>query len=140
MPGAILNVGSIAGVQPLPGQATYSATKAFVNTFSEALHAELRPHGVSCTALMPGPVVTEFDTVAGMEDMADRLPAPAWLSAEEVARQGVAAMRRGRRTVTPGAANRAISTATRHLPRGVLLPLMARRGSGRMARPRPQVS
>ena len=53
--GAILNVGSIAGCQPIPGNATYAATKAFVNSFSEALHAELRGTGVSCTVVTPGP-------------------------------------------------------------------------------------
>jgi len=58
--GAILNVGSTAGFQPQPIQSTYSATKAFVNAFSEALHEDLRGTGVSCTVIAPGPVDTEF--------------------------------------------------------------------------------
>ena len=122
--GAILNVASIAGAQPVPGQATYGATKAFVVSFSEALHAELAGTGVSCTALCPGPVRTEFPEVAGM----DHIQAPdfVWAGAEEVARAGVEAMVRGRRTVTPGVANRIVSTAGRFAPRSLLLPVAGR--------------
>src|SRR3954453_7912194 len=63
--GAILNVASLAAFQPVPGMATYAATKAFVQSFSEALHAELAGTGVSCTVPAPGPVPTEFGAVAG---------------------------------------------------------------------------
>src|SRR3954454_4054996 len=56
--GAILNVASLAAFQPVPGMANYAATKAFVQSFSEALHAELAGTGVSCTVLAPGPVPT----------------------------------------------------------------------------------
>src|SRR3954453_592 len=66
--GAILNVGSTAGSQPPPRQATYSATKAFVNSFSDALYADLARTGVSVTSLRPGPVTSEFADVAGIED------------------------------------------------------------------------
>jgi len=122
--GAILNVASIAGAQPIPGQATYGATKAFVVSFSEALHAELAGTGVSCTALCPGPVRTEFPEVAGM----DHIQAPdfVWATAEDVARAGIEGMIRGRRTVTPGMANRIVSTAGRFAPRSLLLPVAGR--------------
>ena len=63
--GCVLNVGSIAGFQPGPFMATYYATKAYVNSFSEALHSELRGTGVTVTVLCPGPVATEFAAVAG---------------------------------------------------------------------------
>ena len=66
--GAILNVASLAAFQPLPDMATYAATKAFVQSFSEALHAELAGTGVSCTTLCPGPSPTEFGAVAGPAD------------------------------------------------------------------------
>ena len=66
-PGAVLNVASTAGMQPLPYSAGYSAAKAYVLTFSEALHHELRGSGVTVTALAPGPVSTEFWDVAGWE-------------------------------------------------------------------------
>ena len=62
--GAVLNIASIAGFQPIPGMAVYSATKAFVQTFSEAVHEELHGTGVSCTVLCPGPVPTEWADVA----------------------------------------------------------------------------
>src|SRR5206468_12056392 len=65
--GAILNVASTAGMQPLPYSAGYSAAKAYVLTFSEALHQELRGHGVSVTALAPGPVATDFWQISGWE-------------------------------------------------------------------------
>ena len=64
--GRILNVGSIAGFAPGPNQAVYFATKAFVNSFSQALDHELRPRGVTCTVLTPGYVETGFADVADM--------------------------------------------------------------------------
>ena len=63
--GAILNVASTAAFQPGPKMAVYFATKAFVLSLSEALHEELKPHGVKVTALCPGPTRTEFGDVAG---------------------------------------------------------------------------
>lgn len=63
-PSAVLNVSSIAGFFPLPEMAVYAATKAYVTSFSEALRMELAPHGVTVTALCPGPVPTEFFQVA----------------------------------------------------------------------------
>ena len=62
--GAVLNVASVAAFQPMPGMAVYSATKAFVQTFSEAVHEELHGTGVSCTVLCPGPVPTEWADIA----------------------------------------------------------------------------
>ena len=64
--GGILNVASVAGFLPGPGMAVYYATKAYVVSFSEALHHELKPSGVRVTALCPGPVPTEFQARAGM--------------------------------------------------------------------------
>src|SRR5947209_11213408 len=65
--GAILNVASTAGMQPLPYNAGYSAAKAYVLTFSEAIHQELRGHGVAVTALCPGPVQTDFWDTSGWQ-------------------------------------------------------------------------
>jgi uncharacterized protein len=121
--GAILNLGSVAGFQPLPANATYAATKAFVNSFSEAVHTDLTGTGVSCTALCPGPVRTEFGEVAGLGDVNSAGPDFLWASAEEVARAGVEAMLSGKRAVIPGASNRAAALGGRHLPRTLLLPL-----------------
>jgi short-subunit dehydrogenase len=121
--GAILNVGSIAGFQPVSGFATYGATKAFVIAFSEALSADLAGTGVSCTVLCPGPVRTEFSAVAGVEDLEEQAPGPFTVEAEEVARQGLEGMVKGRRSVIPGLSTKAIATGGRFVPRTVLLPL-----------------
>ena len=122
--GSILNVGSIAGAQPLPGNATYAATKAFVNSFSEALHAELKGTGVTCTLLTPGPVRTEFVEVADAADIENRAPGFAWQQPEDVARQAVEGMAKGRRVVAPGLTTKVLSTSGRIAPRPLVLPLL----------------
>ena len=86
--GAVLNVGSIAGFQPVPDGAVYSATKAFVQTFSEAVHEGLHGTGVSCTVLCPGPVPTEWWDVAGADQSAVGFAAT---SATAVAEAGMGA-------------------------------------------------
>lgn len=120
--GAVLNVGSVAGFQPIPMNATYAATKAFVNSFSEAVHTELHGTGVSCTALCPGPVKTEFGEVAGMGS-ANSGPDFVWDTPDTIARAGVEGMVKGRRAVIPGAGNRVMATAGRLAPRSLFLPL-----------------
>src|SRR5947209_19489335 len=122
--GAILNVGSVAGVQPLPGNATYAATKAFVNSLSEALHSELKGTGVSCTVLTPGPVRTEFMDAAEAPDLEARSPGFTWESAADVARKAVEGMERGRRVVVPGAVAKLSTAAGRFVPHAIQLPVM----------------
>ncbi len=131
--GAILNVASTAAFQPLPGAATYAASKAFVLAFSEALHAELAGTGVSCTSLCPGPVSTEFAERAGIADV-ESAAKLAFDSAEGVARQAVDAMLAGRRSVIPGVVNRLGAFGGRFAPRTVLLPLVKLAGDRRSAR------
>ena len=84
--GTIINVASTASFQGVPYMATYAATKAFVNSFSEALHAELSGTGVSCTLLTPGPVKTEFSERAGIGDVEASSPGFAWETPQDVAR------------------------------------------------------
>ena len=122
--GAVLNVASTAAFQPLPGFATYAASKAFVHSFSEALHTELSGTGVSVTSLCPGFTKTEFEQRAGAEDAAAKLPGFTWMDSEDVARQAVEGMIAGKRTVVPGVLNKAVSTSGRYVPRTVLLPLV----------------
>jgi short-subunit dehydrogenase len=122
--GAVLNVASGAAFQPMPGMATYAATKAFVQSFSEALHAELAGTGVSVTTLCPGPVDTEFTEVAGIDE--SRFPGLLKVSAEEVAEQGVRGMLTGKRSVIPGTPNQALALAGRYTPRTVVLPVLKR--------------
>jgi short-subunit dehydrogenase len=124
--GAILHVASSAAFQPIPRQATYAATKAFVLSFGEALHAELGPHGITVTSLCPGPVRTEFVEVAGMEEASAAAPSFLWVNADECARAAVRGLERGKRVVVPNPAIRAGAIAAHHTPHSVLLPAMRR--------------
>lgn len=98
--GGILNVASTAGFQPGPGMAVYYASKAYVLSLSEALHHELKPHGLTVTALCPGPVQTGFQAAAGMEG-AGLMKLPL-VSAAEAARVGVKGFLRRKRIAVPG--------------------------------------
>ena len=124
--GAVINVASVASFQPLPGSATYAATKAFVLSLSEAVRTEVQNRGVTVTAVCPGPVRTEFPEAAGMGAVEDRTPGIVWMSAEDVARDAVDGAARGKRVVVPGTLNRLQSLAGQHSPRSVLLPLANR--------------
>src|SRR4051794_10974413 len=124
--GGILNVASTASFQPLPMQSGYAATKAFVLSFTESLHAELKGTGVTATALCPGPVKTEFADVAGFEGADDQLPGMFWDSAETVAKAGISGLDRGKRVVIPGLMNRAGAIGGQHAPRSLILRVAAR--------------
>jgi short-subunit dehydrogenase len=117
--GGILNVASVAGFLPGPGMAVYHATKAYVVSFSEALHQELANDGVRVCALCPGPVETEFFEQAGVPD--DYFPAFLNRSAERVAREGYEGFMGGHRVVVPGKPNRVVTLLPRLLPRGLVL-------------------
>jgi hypothetical protein len=127
--GAVLNVASTAGFQPVPGQAGYAAAKAFVLSYSRSLSAELRGTGVTATALCPGPVETEFVHASGStgKHAPGALPKILWVSAADVARVAVAALDAGHDVVIPGAANKVMAYAGYLLPRPVLLRILARR-------------
>ena len=117
--GGLLNVGSVAGFLPGPGMAVYYATKAYVLSFSEALHAELKSRGVRVTVLCPGPVPTEFAERAGLKS--GRAPGPLTQSAERVAEAGYRGLMRGHRTVVPGLANKLVTYIVPLVPRRLLL-------------------
>jgi len=119
--GAVLNVASLAAFQPLPRQATYGATKAFVLSFTDGLHADLEGTGVTATCLCPGPVKTEFVESSGLDDAAETVPSWMWTDAAFVAEQGVKGMEKGRRVVVPGRFNAATAFGGQHAPRGALL-------------------
>src|SRR3954447_1980671 len=123
--GGVLNVGSTAGYQPLPRQATYSATKAFVNSFSDALHAELGGNGVTVTSLRPGPVETEFGSASGMDDEFSSLPSFALDSPAEVAKAAVDGLDKGKRVVAPGVVGH-LAALGQYAPRGPLLAVLER--------------
>jgi short-subunit dehydrogenase len=127
--GAVLNTASTAAFQPLPGQAGYGASKAFVLSYGRALRAELRGTGVTVTTLCPGPVETGFAEAAGMTDekAAETLPKFMWIPAGDVARAAVEGLAAGRGVVIPGRANRAGAGLAHLAPKALLLPLMAKR-------------
>jgi short-subunit dehydrogenase len=131
--GGLLNVASIAGYMPGPGAAVYYATKAFVLSFSEALHVEFRPRGIRVTCLCPGPVATEFQARAGV---ADAVPSwPLAVSAGRVAALGYRGLMRGRRVVVPGLAPKLVAAlAPRILPRRLLMMLTETRQRRRQSR------
>ena len=122
-PGAILNVSSITAFQPLPGAASYAASKAFVQSFSEAVHAELAGTGLTLTTLSPGLTRTGFADAAGT-DAFDQVPDLVVGEAADVAEAGVAAMARGDRSVTPGLVNQLSAVGGRLAPRTLLLPAL----------------
>lgn len=114
--GRILNVASTAGFQPGPFAAVYSATKAYVVSFSEALAEELAGTGVTVTTLSPGPTATNFPARANMER--SRLFRPgATMTAQAVAAAGYSALKRGRRLVVPGLINKIQLQSLRISPR-----------------------
>ncbi|WP_343601354.1 SDR family oxidoreductase [Mycobacterium sp.] len=119
--GAVLNIASIAAFQPLPGMAVYSATKAFVQTFSEAVHEGLHGTGVSVTVLCPGPVPTEWAQIADAEHVNVGL---AQVSPHDVAEAAIAGMLTGKRSVVPGVVPKVASIGGRFAPRSLLLPAL----------------
>jgi short-subunit dehydrogenase len=139
--GGILNVASVAGFLPGPGMAVYYATKAYVLSFSEALHRELKSRGVRVTALCPGPVPTEFQARAGIPEVelpnGQRVPRALGSNslsrtAEQVAAAGYAGLMRGHRVVIPGIGNKAVALLARLTPHRVMLEIIARSQALRM--------
>ena len=117
--GGILNVGSIAGFLPGPGMAVYYASKAYVLSFTEALHQELGPLGVRVTALCPGPVPSEFQARAGFRPGFDS--AVLNVSATDVALAGYRGLMANKRAVIPGLGVKIVPFLLRFFPRGFIL-------------------
>ncbi len=118
--GGILNVASVAGFFPGPGMAVYHATKAYVLSFSEALHHEMKGR-VRVTTLCPGPVDTEFQARAGVPQ--GYFPKMLSRSAERVAIEGYEGLMAGKRVVVPGSDNKVLTFLPRILPRAWVLAL-----------------
>jgi uncharacterized protein len=115
--GGILNVSSLAGFQPGPSNATYSATKAFVTSFTEAVHEDLKGTGVSVTALCPGFTRTGFQAAANVP--ASGLPGFMWQEADEVARVGLDALAKNQAVAIPGALNKVLGAVTSVTPHAI---------------------
>ena len=130
--GAVINMSSSAGFQPLPYNAGYSAAKGYVLLLSEAVHAEVAEYGVTVTVVCPGPVPSGFQQASDADYFADRLPKITFVSAERVARDALDAAHDGRISVIPGGPQvNAALAPSRRLPRWLVLPIskqvMARR-------------
>ena len=123
--GGILNVASIAAFLPGPGMAVYYASKAYVVSFTEALHQELAGRGVRVTVLCPGPVPTEFQARAGINPNLSM--GPLELPPARVAEIGYQGLMRGKRMVVAGTGNRLVVTLMRFVPHGLLLRMVEQR-------------
>jgi uncharacterized protein len=127
--GRILNIASTASFQPGPWMAVYYATKAYVLAFSEALHEEMKQHGIHVAALCPGPTETEFAAVANMQNSGlFKLLAS---GADKVERDGLAAMAKNRAVKVSGFLNLLLTQSVRLAPR-----FLSRRLVGRLQRTR----
>src|SRR5205807_8643353 len=117
-----------AAFLPGPGMAVYYASKAYVLSFSEALHHELKPRGVRVTAVCPGPVPTEFQARAGMS--LNGIPQFALVSAEAVAKDAYRGLKEGRRLIIPGMTTKFMPWVVRLAPQSLALRLLAMRQPG----------
>lgn len=129
--GAILNVSSIASLLPLPKMAVYAASKAYVTSFTEALRIELRGTGVTVSAVCPGPVDTEFFTVAeraGADASGLAAPEIFKVTAEQVVREALEGMAANRARVIPGWVVWAVMTLTSLVPIFILRAFLQHRG------------
>lgn len=132
--GVILNVASLAGFQGTPFMTTYGATKAFVVSFTEGLYEEVRSHGISLTALCPGPVATELFEVSAPG--VSRRKVAGEQSARETARAGIDAAERGAVIHVPGAMNTVKSWGSKWMPRGLVRRTMGKMGLTTLGLPR----
>ena len=127
--GGVITVASTAGMQPLPYEATYSASKAFALNFTEALHEELRGTGVKMLAVNPGPVPTEWQQVAGYEEVGAEMM-PGKIEADQVVREALRSYDGNKRSMVPGRFFRNFMRVNNVTPRGIRV-----RVAGRMYKP-----
>jgi len=118
--GYLLNVSSVASFQASPRLAVYSATKAYVTSLTEALHEEMRGTGVRVTALCPGLVRTEFQSISSTEQYSRDFPSFSWLDVTDVARAGLRDMARGKVLSVPGALYKGLVAVSDLLPRALV--------------------
>ena len=117
--GYLLNVSSVASFQASPGLAVYAATKAYVTSLSEALHAEVKSSGVHVTALCPGLTKTEFQDHSNTTGLALRVPDIAWTTVEQVASTGLSDVASNKTISVPGLLYKSAVTASDIMPRSI---------------------
>jgi len=129
--GGVVNVSSVAGFAAAMPGSTYPASKAWVTNFSESVAHSVRPHGVRVMALCPGYTRTEFHQRAGINT--SRMPDLLWLDADDVVRDALRDLRRGRLVSVPDWRYKLLVFGMRHAPRG-LVRVFARDARGRIGR------
>ncbi|MDT5364702.1 MAG: uncharacterized protein QOC69_6464 [Mycobacterium sp.] len=122
--GGILISGSTAGNSPIPNNATYAASKAFVNTFSESLRGEVKSQGVHVTVLAPGPVRTDLPDPSEQSLVERLIPDFLWISTEYTAKASLDGLDRNKMRVVPGVTSKAMSMATGYAPRAIVSPIV----------------
>ncbi|WP_237573447.1 mycolate reductase [Mycolicibacterium lacusdiani] len=122
--GGILISGSAAGNSPIPNNATYAATKAFVNTFSESLRGEVKPLGINVTVLAPGPVRTELPDPDEQSLVEKLIPDFLWIDTEYTAKVSLDGLERNKMRVVPGVTSKAMSVASGYAPRSIVTPIV----------------
>lgn len=120
--GGVLNVASVAAFQPGPHMAVYYATKAYVLSFTEALHQELKGTGVRVSTLCPGATQTEFFDVAEVKGLLPSLAVPA----PGVVTAGLKGLAKGKAIVIPGVSNKIFAQGSRFLPRASIRRIVGR--------------
>jgi short-subunit dehydrogenase len=128
--GGVITVASTAGMQPIPYEAVYSASKAFALNFTDALNTELKGTKVRAMSVNPGPVPTEWQAVAGYEGGVPPKTIPGHIDAAQVVRESLRAYDKGRRSMIPGFVIRNFLRVTKPSPRSMQL-----RVTERMYRP-----
>lgn len=126
--GTILNISSMASYLVSAESATYTATKHFVTAFSESLHLDMKPHGVTVTAACPGFTRTEFQERAGVP--IEGIPDALWQDAADCAAESLAAAAKGRAKVVTGTLNKGGAALAKGLPGAVLRKVMSMAPTG----------
>jgi short-subunit dehydrogenase len=122
--GGILISGSAAGNSPIPNNATYAATKAFANTFSESLRGELKGTGVHVTLLAPGPVRTELPDADERSLVEKLIPDLLWINTEYTAKLSLDGLEHNKMRIVPGLTSKAMSVASGYAPRAIVTPIV----------------
>jgi uncharacterized protein len=122
--GGILISGSAAGNSPIPNNATYAASKAFANTFSESLRGEVKKAGVHVTVLAPGPVRTELPDPSEQSLVERLIPDFLWIDTEYTAKVSLDALEHNKMRVVPGLTSKAMSVASGYAPRAIVSPIV----------------
>jgi uncharacterized protein len=122
--GGILISGSAAGNSPIPNNATYAASKAFANTFSESLRGEVKGAGVHVTVLAPGPVRTELPDPSEQSLVERLIPDFLWIDTEYTAKVSLDGLAHNKMRVVPGLTSKAMSVASGYAPRAIVSPIV----------------